>query len=406
MNGEPVRDAAVPHAAKQRDRIAALDVAPASDIPSSIPLICALLRGEVPRWPSEIQSDDLAAFLAAARYHGVTPLLDREFVSRPELGSWPDPIRRACHVDAIEHAKRELATRAEMSRILAVLGSAGIASLLMKGAALAYSHYPSPALRPRADCDLLVAPLDRQAAFRFLQDLGYRRVNGPAGTFVGYQLELHYDDPRGIKHTIDVHWHISNAQTFAWLFTFEDLCATSESVPQISSNAVRLGNLQALMLVLLHRAGDNQFVGSSFGDRLIWLYDLKLLVEEMSDVELHHFCRLAEEKRVVAIAIEGLRSCADCLGSTRVETLLRELERSPRAQSGARFLSAGKLVLEWLELRAIPTSSGRLTYLANRLFPCAEYMRERFPDSASRALPVLHARRWLGLGRRLSARRR
>jgi uncharacterized LabA/DUF88 family protein len=68
---------------------------------------------------------------------------------------------------------------------------------------------------------------------------------------------------------------------------------------------------------------------------------------------------------------------------------------------------ASKIGREWLELRAIPTFPDRLTYVANRLVPSADYMRERFADDANRALPLLHARRWLlGIGGRLSARRR
>ena len=86
---------------------------------------------------------------------------------------------------------------------------------------------------------------------------------------------------------------------------------------------------------------------------------------------------------------------------------MRDDPRENAAQSGAAFLRAGKIGREWLELRAIPTVRDRLTYVANRLVPSADYMRERFPDEANRALPLLHARRWLqGIGGRLSARRR
>ena len=385
---------------------------------ASLPLICAMLRGESVAWPAA-NGDSIVAFIDDARSHGVTPLLDARFVSGtvsggvskgPDHGlanTWPETIRRACHDDAINHAGRELASRAETTRVLAALDRAGVRPLLMKGTGLAYSHYPRPALRPRADCDLLVAPSQRDAARSILHDLGYRRIGGPAGKLVGYQYELHRVDPHGVTHNVDLHWRISNAQSFAWLFAFDELAAAAVSVPTLGASARRLGDVHALMLALLHRAGNNQFMEPGFGDRLIWLYDFHLLVEAMTDDNRARFARLAEARRVVAIAVDGLRHCADAFRSPRVEALMRELERSPVATSGAAFLRAGRIGREWLELRAIPTSRDRLTYLANRLVPSADYMRERFPDEGNRALPLLHARRWLqGIDGRLSTRRR
>lgn len=385
----------------------------------SQPLICALLRGEPVAWPAANADESIVVFLDDARSQGVMPLLDARFVAgsvgdgvsdgadHGVANTWPEAIRRACHDDAINHGGRELASRAETTRVLAALDREGILPLLMKGTGLAYSHYPRPALRPRADCDLLVAPSQREAARRILHDLGYRRIGGPAGKFVGYQYELHRVDPHGVTHNVDLHWRISNAQSFAWLFAFDELAAAAVSVPALGASARRLGDVHALALALLHRAGNNQFMEPGFGDRLIWLYDFHLLVGAMSGDDRARFIRLAESRRIVAIAIDGLQYCADAFRSPPVEALILELERSPDAQSGAAFLRAGKIGREWLELRAIPTFRDRLTYLANRLVPSADYMRERFPDQANRALPLLHARRWLqGIGGRLPARRR
>jgi hypothetical protein len=385
----------------------------------SLPLICTLLRGEPVAWPAANCDESIVTFLDDARSHGVMPLLDARFIAgrvgdgvgdgadHGVAATWPEAIRRACHDDAINHAGRELASRAETTRVLAALDRADIRSLLMKGAGLAYSHYPRPALRPRADCDLLVASSQREAARGILHDLGYRRIGGPAGKLVGYQYELHHVDVHDHTHNVDLHWRISNAQSFAWLFAFDELAAAAVPVPALGANARRLGDVHALMLALLHRAGNNQFMEPGFGDRLIWLYDVHLLVGAMTDDDRARFIRLAESKRVGAIAIDGLRHCADAFRSPRVEALILELERGPDAQSGAAFLRAGKIGREWLELRAIPTFRDRLTYVANRLVPSADYMRERFPDGANRALPLLHARRWLhGIGGRLPVRRR
>lgn len=146
----------------------------------------------------------------------------------------------------------------------------------------------------------------------------------------------------------------------------------------------------------MHRAGNNAFVGQGSGDRLIWLHDFRLLAGAMTDDEASRFVTLVRDKRIAAIALDGLRRCAGVLPSPHLDALIAALESSPLAASGAAFLRAGRLRREWLELRAVPTVRTRLAYLAGRLLPDAEYMRERFPGASGGALPLLHARRWLG----------
>ncbi len=59
---------------------------------------------------------------------------------------------------------------------------------------------------------------------------------------------------RGIAHNIDLHWRISDQQSFAWLFSFAELAAAAVPVPALNRHALRLGNAHALLLCLLHRA--------------------------------------------------------------------------------------------------------------------------------------------------------
>lgn len=399
---------------------------PDSPVPSTLPVLRALLQGDRAAWPDAADDAWIAGFLREARWHGVVPLVaarlhppaadpassaaarchDVEQRIQQNAAVAPEPIRRAVRDEALVQAMREKLLRAQLRRVAAALAQPGIDALLMKGTALAYGLYPDPALRPRADTDIVVAPTARAAAQRALHDLGYRRGHGPAGSCVGYQVELSRVDTSG-ETTLDLHWRVSNAQSFAWLFTHAELAASALPVPALGPQARRLGDAHALAVALLHRAGNNRFVAAGFGDRLIWLYDIHLLAAAIGAEDRAHFRDLVVARRIVAIATEGLRHCAVALGSVPAAELADELEGGPEAASGAAFLHAGRARREWLELRAIPTPRARLAYVANRLLPTSDYMRERYPDAAGRALPLLHARRWLeGLGRRRNPRER
>ena len=370
-------------------------------------LICSVIRRETTPWNGSGDATAIDAFLEAGRYQGVLPLLDTEFSSGKDFATWPDEILTASHQAALAQTGYELAHGGEIERVLAALSRAAITPLLLKGTGLAYALYASPVLRPRSDSDLLVAPEMRENAWRALQKLGYRRVGGPAGKFVGYQMQLQCRDARNLVHNIDLHWRISDAQSFAWLFSFADLAAAAVPVPALDPGASRLGNVHALLLCLLHRAGNNLFQAPGFGDRLIWLYDIHLLVEAMTERQLDDFRATVETKRVGAITLQGLRQCAGRFPSPRLADLIDVLLGSAQAQSGAEFLGAVRLRREWMELRAIPRAASRFNYLAERAFPSREYVRERYPESSASPLPLLHARRWLeGLGKMVRARRR
>ncbi len=368
-------------------------------------LLSSVLRGQPDPWPGSGDSSAISAFLAVARYHGCVPLLNSALCRHPNPECWPAPIRNACHDAAREQAMRELAHQAELGQIIVGLREAAIPALLLKGTGIAYDCYASPTLRPRADTDILVPPDARDRAARLLLSMGYHRVGGPAGRFVGFQIEMHHRDRVGVCHNIDLHWRISNLQYFAWRFSFDELAATAVPLPRLHPFALRLGNSHALMVNLLHRAGDNQRLANGYGDRLIGHYDSKLLIQRMSDDEVTAFAGMVEAKGVGSIVIEGLQNCLERFGSPRLSRLVDDLTRSKSARSGAALLLPGRLRREWNELCALPGTRARLVYLGERAFPVREYMRERYPDDA-RPLPLLHARRFVeGIARIRPSRR-
>src|SRR5271165_3547987 len=173
---------------------------------SPMALICALLRGEAPVWPTRGEGGSSEDFLAAARGHGMTPLLDSKFTDGRLKEAWPQAIWQACRADARSEAMHELAQRAELGRVLAALAEADVAPLMLKGAGLAYTHYPRPGLRPRSDTDLLIAPNQREKTATVLATLGYRKDQGVEGEFASYQATWSREATKGLAYHLDVHW--------------------------------------------------------------------------------------------------------------------------------------------------------------------------------------------------------
>ena len=72
-------------------------------------------------------------------------------------------------------AMEELNAR-ELRAVLTLLAGEGIDPVLLKGAALARTHYRRPELRPRSDTDFMIPESAREHAARVLARLEYQRA--------------------------------------------------------------------------------------------------------------------------------------------------------------------------------------------------------------------------------------
>lgn len=77
------------------------------------------------------------------------------------------------------NAQRIQVFHAELAAILQQANRVGLRVMPLKGSLLTTHYYSSPALRPMADIDLLIAPADLPAMTRLLEGVGYRYLKLP-----------------------------------------------------------------------------------------------------------------------------------------------------------------------------------------------------------------------------------
>jgi hypothetical protein len=87
--------------------------------------------------------------------------------------SLADSLARKLQNEAVTASALDLLGERELRKVLISLVEYGVRPLLLKGASLAYTVYPSPALRPRGDTDLLVREGDLPRVAQILRKLGY-----------------------------------------------------------------------------------------------------------------------------------------------------------------------------------------------------------------------------------------
>lgn len=366
-------------------------------------LLAAALRGEAAPWPPAGASPPVELLLARARYHGVAPLLHE----RPDgMADWPGGIRRAVRDLAVQAAMWELGHQQVLVRLLDGLAARGIRPLLLKGTALAYGLYANPACRVRADSDLLVAHADLEPCRAVLAELGFRRApdRGEATT---HQEGWSIGAAGGLRHDIDLHRRLSNAELLSTLFTWVELHAMRRPLPRLCPSAAGLGHVHALLLACLHRAihrtSPYYSDGTAHygGDRLIWLHDIHLLAGAMADDDWWTFAVLAGRKGIAGVCLEGLRMTMARFDTPCDPAALAALVVPARTEPVTAYLASRRLAQIVLDFRAVPGRKNRLAFLREMLLPPADYVRMLYRDARWHWLPWLYSRHAVdGLRRR------
>jgi hypothetical protein len=318
-----------------------------------------------------------APVLSAARDEGVFLLL----ADRLRWESFADELREAAIVDALR-------TR-ELRVVLEALADARVHVVVLKGAALAHTHYPRPELRPRADTDLLIPENARDHVALVLSRLGYRRPLEIDGDVAVGQFHFVKTDAHGLEHALDVHWRLSNVRAFAEVLTYAELVRTAVAVPALGAHAWVPTPVHGLLVACIHRVAHHADTA-----HLLWLFDVHLLARALTKVDREAFAALASEKRLRAVCARTLTLAQDAFGGLDDAWIDSLAATDSSEEPTAVFVGGGLRQVEILtsDFRATPRRL-RVRLLREHLFPSMSYMRERYPGWPPLLLPLAYGRR-------------
>jgi hypothetical protein len=264
--------------------------------------------------------------------------------------------------------------------------------LLLKGAHLAFTLYPSPDRRPRLDTDLLIRKSDRDGLKRCLAALGYEPVPHVTGEVAFTQFQYRRIDESGAAHTLDIHWRIAIPKVFADRLTYDDLMRDSVLIPGLGPHARAPSAPLALVVACLHRTAHH-----GTATRLLWLYDIHLLAAALSGPGWDLVVQRARSCGLAPVVSAGLEHATAMLGTPVPPPVLDGLQAAARGTDPdvLVFLQGTPPMMRvaMSDWRRIAGARDRLRFLLEHLFPPASYMRHRYGVSSRLALPFLYAHR-------------
>lgn len=320
-------------------------------------------------WPENLTAADERELLDLAAEHRILPLLHER------LRDAPTAVHEELRLAAFREIALEEFRLAALRRFLDLTQEAGIPVLLFKGSALAYQIYAAAALRPRVDTDVAVSRRDYARLCDVLERAGYEQRVSAGGDLASMQSLFWSRDPR---HPFDIHRSIINAHQYSDLFPFDELYARAEPIAAIHPAARALSRPDALAVAAVHRV-----VHHHDSESLLWLHDIALLRDRMSDAERERLWSFAQERRIDSMVGASIRKASETFGMRVPEAALSSTFRSPRTR------------LAWLraEFAALPDWNARLRWLSDLAFPPREFMFESYSVSSRALLPLLYLHR-------------
>ncbi len=316
--------------------------------------------------------------IALAESEGVLLLL----ADRCRIGALMPDLRAAAVLE-------ELKAR-ELRAVLTLLAGEGIDPVLLKGAALARTHYRRPELRPRSDTDFIIPEGAREHAVRVLASLGYQRAAEIDGDLAVGQFHFSKTDRHAVSHALDVHWRVSNVRVFADALSYEELRRDAVEVPDLGPHAWAPSSPHALLIACIHRVAHHDDTR-----HLLWLFDVHLLARGLASRQRDAFTALVTATRMRAVCASTLRVSQDAFGGLDLAWIAALSRESGVNEPSRAFVGGGWRRAEILlsDVTATPGWTGRLRLLREHLLPRPSYMRARYPAWPAAFLPAAYLHR-------------
>jgi hypothetical protein len=210
----------------------------------------------------------------------------------------------------------------EAIKILEQLKALKIDVVVLKGFALSHQIYPSTFLRPKTDIDIIINPKDEEAISTFFQQQKYINPRGWKASAISNEFSMIKNISKGVCVNFDIHLKISNSKLIDNLLNYSELLriADKTTLPNINLVSKPHALIHAVVHLLHHRASGDLI-------KLIWYYDIYLLIEKISQNEKTELQGLIQKKELVTVILECIKLTTVYFNSSKIEDLIAWCEQ-------------------------------------------------------------------------------
>lgn len=325
-----------------------------------------------------------------ASHHGLAPLLYTSLKRTGRLDQAPAGCVERLQMEHLHINVGNMVAYRELAQLLDCLASERIPTVLLKGSAVAMQLYPDVGLRPLKDLDLLIAESQVGAARKLLTGRGYSPLPEMIGGFEErFSTQQAYSRSGPNPAQVDLHWHpfvigyYRKRIPVDWFWQHTSAIVVEGRVTRALAPEAQFIHLAAHYALHHHT------------ERLIWLYDLALLIaahrDDMKWDEVLTRLGAFELTRAVQSTTAQVKQRWGVSLPDEVVRGLQVLSSGPYERVLFSLASAGesqaRVIMDGIDL---PTNRARLRYWLRHMFPTASYMRTRYHISNSLLVPIYY----------------
>lgn len=250
--------------------------------------------------------------------------------------------------------------RRQTKALLDLLADAGLDVLLLKGLPVGMLFYPESHLRQRVDLDVYFPRSQEPGLREVLTKAGYALDWHDRNPVTSHQFTATAPPPTMRPVVFDMHRCISNRAVFSQLMPFELLWKHRQPIPDLHPGAYAPATHHLLLHACIHRLAHGR---GRDHERLIWLYDLHLLLRALTPAATARFVKESLAMKVGTVCAEALKESRDVLGSPVSDELLEELSRKRDREPSAKLLHAGRLPWLWSDFKGQARAMDKVNFI-------------------------------------------
>ncbi|GAC12895.1 nucleotidyltransferase family protein [Aliiglaciecola lipolytica] len=337
---------------------------------------------------ADVTSIDTAEIAKIAVEHGVAALLFNAIKSNPNFVQLANALSSfQTHQDL----RNQLLDKHYMQALHA-LSNANIKYVVLKGFALGQSVYPSHLYRTKSDVDIIIAPGDYNTINNVFESLEYRNPRGWTPTEIINQFSMRKTLSPGLHVDFDIHLHLSNELGVEDILTFDELAEAADNATLVNIPLVSKPHalIHAIVHLLHHRN-----VGDTV--KLIWLYDLYLLCQKMSNAEQQQFIDSVDIKGLSKLAKFALSLAYSYFEDECLQAFINGLHDkrvNPKLDYLVQIDSRSSQFFRSLRQRR--SVSEKWFFIKEMAFPPAAEIYRKYGKQPKYLLPIFYFRRIFG----------